>query len=95
MGIKQIQTKFLLPTSAGATKHCLHVYYIYQVQECACFEANINLNPRYWGFQEQQEQLHPVPSDLPQEPDELLNIIKSGCTTLCSSKDAVVAKALA
>ena len=83
-GTKQIQPKNLPPTSAAATQHCLRVYY--QVQEWACLGANFSLNPRHWGFQEQQGKLHPVPSDLPPAPDELLNIIKCGCTTDCSSK---------
>ena len=83
-GTRQVQPKSLPPTSAAATQHCYRVYY--QVQEWACLGANFNLNPKQWGFQEQQGQLLPVPSDLPPAPDELLKLIKCGCLTDCSSK---------
>ena len=83
--IKQVQPKTLPPTLAAARQHSFRVYY--QVQEWKCLGIAFGLNALEWGFQQQRGQLHPVPTELPPAPDELLKIIKCWCTVSdCSSK---------
>ena len=82
-GSKQVQPKVLPPTSAAAKYHSYRVFY--QVQEWACLGTSLELMPEEWGFQLQRGQLLPVHTDIPPAPEELLNVIRCGCTTDCSS----------
>lgn len=53
----------------------------------------MDFNALEWGFQEQRGKLHPVPTELPPAPDELLKIIKCGCTISdCASKGRCTCK---
>ena len=83
-GTKQVEPKSLPPTSAAAKQHSYRVYH--QVQEWACLGVGMKIKAQDWGFHIQQGQMMPVPTDLPPAPDELLNTVKCGCTTDCSSK---------
>ncbi|KAK7109451.1 hypothetical protein V1264_013491 [Littorina saxatilis] len=83
-GSKQVQPKVLPPTSAAAKYHSYRVFY--QVQEWACLGTSLELMPEEWGFQLQRGQLLPVHTDIPPAPEELMNIIRCGCTTDCSSQ---------
>ena len=82
-GSKQIQPKVLPPTSAAAKYYSYRVFY--QVQEWACLVTSLELMPEEWGFQLQRGQLLPVHTDISPAPEELLNVIRCGCTTDCSS----------
>ena len=82
-GSKQVQPKVLPPTSAAAKYHSYRVSY--QVQEWACLGTSLELMPEEWGeggLQLQRRQLLP---DISPVPEELLNVIRCGCTTDCSS----------
>ena len=83
-GSKQIQPKVLPPTTAAAKYHSYRVYY--QVQEWACLGTSLTLMPEEWGFQLRRGQLLPVNTDIPPAPEELLKIVRCGCTTDCSSQ---------
>ena len=82
-GSKQVQPKVLPPTSGAAKYHSYRVFY--QVQEWACLGTSMELMPEEWGFQLQQGQLLPVHTDISPAPEELLNVIRCGCTTDCFS----------
>ena len=82
-GSKQVQPKILPPTSAAAKYYSYRVFY--QVQEWACLGTSLELMPEEWGFQLQRGQLLPVHTDISPAHEELLNVIRCGCTTDCSS----------
>ena len=82
-GSKQVQPKVLPPTSAAAKYHSYRVFY--QVQEWACLGTSLELMPEEWGFQLQRGQLLRVHTDISPAPEVLLNVIRCGCTTDCSS----------
>ena len=79
-GSKQVQPKVLPPTSAAVKYHSYRVFY--QVQEWACLGTSLEHMPEEWGFQLQRGQLLP---DISPAPEELLNVIRCGRTTNCSS----------
>ena len=83
-GTNQVEPKLLPPTSAAAKFHSFRAYY--QIQEWACLGIDGRLMPEEWGWHLQQGQLLPIQTDLPPAPEELLNVIRCGCTTDCSSQ---------
>ncbi|KAK7091577.1 hypothetical protein V1264_009241 [Littorina saxatilis] len=79
-GSKQVQPKVLPPTSASATGSFTRFRsgLVWVPVWSSCLKNG--------GFQLQRGQLLPVHTDIPPAPEELMNIIRCGCTTDCSSQ---------
>ena len=73
-------TTSLPPTLAAAKYHSLHVYF--QMQE---WKGN-EFQPEEWEWENSEERVVPVHTDVPPAPDEILRIVICNCHTYCSSK---------
>lgn len=73
----QLQLASLPPTSATAKEHSLRVYH--QVQHW----LGNDLVPTKWGWKMMNGQLHPILTQKPPAPDNLLNLISCNCKTGC------------
>ena len=75
-----IRTQTLPPTSAAARYHNMRVYLQVQQWLVVC-----NMKETDWGWMKKDENVVPVMTFLPPAPDELLRVIRSNCTTDCST----------
>ena len=79
--ISHIQPQSLPPTSAAAKHHSLRVYL--QVHQWK--GSGNELNPKEWGWRQNDDGLFPFMTDSPPAPAELLRVISCNCQTDCSS----------
>ena len=75
-----IRPQTLPPTSVAARYHNMRVYLQVQQWLVVC-----NMKETDFGWMKNDENVVPVMTFLPPAPDELLRIIRSNCTTDCST----------
>ena len=81
MSLSQVDPKLLPPTAAAASFHSKRVFLqINQWKDSEC-----DLLPEEWGWTQSETGLHPIATNQPPAPAELLKIIKCNCTTDCAS----------
>ena len=75
-----VQPECLPPTSAAASYHSLRVYH--QVQEW----KGVALPAENWGWKLEDDKLLPVRTSLPAAHASLLEMVRCGCKTDCSTQ---------
>ena len=76
----KVEPRSLPPTSAAAKFHSYRVFLqVYQWKSPDC-----DLNPESWGWINSDTGFHPVLTDLPPAPDNLLRMIRCNCSGDCS-----------
>ena len=79
--LSQVDPKLLPPTAAAASFHSKRVFLqINQWKDSEC-----DLLPEEWGWTQSETGLHPIATNQPPAPAELLKIIRCNCTTDCAS----------
>ena len=78
-----VQPQTLPPTSSAAVFHILRVQF--QVMVWKQLIDPTEIDPTNWGWQLINGKLHPIYTDKPPAPDDLLKVITCKCTTDCST----------
>ena len=79
--LTQVNPKTLPPTSAAAKFHSRRVF----LQTNQWKDPQCDLLAEEWGWIRKDTGLHPVLTDMPPAPAELLKIIRCNCTTDCAT----------
>ena len=79
--LTQVDPKVLPPTSAAAKFHSRRVF----LQTNQWKDPQCDLLAEEWGWVRKDTGLHPVLTDMPPAPAELLKIIQCNCTTDCAT----------
>ena len=79
--LTQVQPQNLPPTCGAAKYHSERVF----LQICQWKDPDCEMQPELWGWHITETGYHPIATDLPPAPEELLKIIRCNCTTDCSS----------
>ena len=73
--VKSITVQKLPPTNSAAKYHSFRVYSQVQV-----WLENETLQATDWGWELMNDNLHPIKVDTPPAPEDLMEMIKCGCT---------------
>ena len=80
--VRQIWPEKLQPSEHAGYFHVLRVHL--QAVEWKTLSCH-TLLPANWGWKQDGDHFVPVTTDLPVTPDEILNVVRCGCKTACSS----------
>ena len=79
--VVHVQPQVLPPTEVASKFHSFHVYY----QICQWVGCINEMQPVAWGWKISESGLKPIQTDLLLPPEDLLKVIRCGCTTDCGS----------
>ena len=79
--VVHVQPQVLPPTEAVTKFHSFRVFY----QICQWMGCSNEMLPVAWGRKISESGLTPIQTDLLPAPEDLLKVIRCGCTTDCSS----------
>lgn len=77
-----VLAKRLPPTESATSYHSLRTFY--QIQ--TWMDRNEKLNPMMYGWQETNNRLTAVMTNLPPAPPQLLSAIRCGCKSVCDTR---------
>ena len=75
--IVHVQPQVLPPTEAATKFHSFRVYY----QICQWLGCSNEMQPEAWGWKMSESGLTPIQTDLLPAPEDLLKVIRCGCTS--------------
>ena len=77
----KVEPRSLPPTSSAAKYHSYRVF----LQICQWKDKDCDFQPGLWGWNIEEGEFYPTPTDQPPAPLELLKIIHCNCTTDCNT----------
>ena len=77
----KVEPRSLPPTSSAAKYHSYRVF----LQICQWKGKDCDFQPGLWGWNIEEGEFYPTPTDQPPAPLELLKIIHCNCTTDCNT----------